>query len=102
MSQHEKVRIVVGTVAAVGLDGDQETVTINGEVRQTYAAWASIAERALALRAGPVRAVVVAGLGTRGRLVRLDELGAEVGGNAATRIARLAHRWGDALAALAK
>jgi hypothetical protein len=97
-----RITRVVGTVSAVGLEADHETVTIKGEVRETYAASASLVERALALRAVPVRAVVVAGLGTRGRLVRLDELGADLGGNADARLARLAHRWDEALAALAK
>lgn len=100
-----KISRVVGIVSAVGLEAEHETITIKGDDgKETFAATASLVERALSLRNVPVRATAVAGVAgsNRARLVRLDEVNADVAGSPEARLAFIADKWKDALAALAK
>ena len=93
-------RSPAGSVAAVGLEPNAETVTVCGEERKVFTATAALIERALLVRNIEV---IASGVEVDGklRLLRLDDANEEFG-TFEERAEFVMDRWAETLEALSK
>ena len=99
MSTRERAAIV-GSVAAVGLEPNAESVTVRGEERKVFIATAALIERALLLRNVEV---IASGVEVEGklRLLRIDDV-TEAFGTFEERADFVMERWAKTLELLSK
>lgn len=100
-----RIQVVEGVLAGVVMEPGKESVSVrsmtpSASTRVTAVATDVLVERALELRHGAVRATILDG--QKPRLLRIDELGADVAGSPDARLAFIQSHWAEALRELAK